>query len=601
MKKHFLSAALFLLMMSSLRAEDLNDTIKINEVVVTGSKTEVSRKLVPLSVSQVSTEDIENTGEINILPALSTYSPGVFVTERNILGFGVSAGGAGAISIRGVSGSPNTDVLVLIDGHPQYQGIFGHPLPDAYVASDVEKVEIVRGPASILYGSNAMAGVVNIITKKQNTEGFKSSLGASYGSYNTKKLYGTVGFKQDKFSVFASVNNDKTDGVRENSDFKIFNSYVKLGYHINDHFNLTGDVSIAKFDARDSIYNNVPNLFGIDILRGKAALSLENRFNKSEGAIKFFHNFGTHDLSDGWYSTDFNSGLMIYQTFRAFKSNAITVGIDAKQYGGKARYTLGSVIHTDETINEIAGYTYMQQNIFKHLSLSAGLRVENNSRYGNELVPMAGLTYNPSGTTSFKASTSKGFRSPTIMELYFFPPQNPDLKPERLINYDVSWMQQCMEGRLNTELTLFLIHAKNLIQIANYKRINTGEFTNKGLEFAVNYMAAKHLYLHGNYSYLNLSKPLLAAPEHQMNVSVNYTYNIFNVNILAQHVQHLYTALNPEITQSYTLLNMRIQAQVQKNISVFVMANNLLNQKYEINYRYPMPGINFSAGIKLML
>ena len=130
------------------------DSLHLEEVVVTGSKIGISRKLIPLSVSQISKQDIENSGQMNILPALNTFVPGIFVTERNIVGFGVGKGGSGAISMRGISSSPNTDVLVLIDGHPQYQGIFGHPLADAYVASDVEKVEIIRGPASLLYGSN---------------------------------------------------------------------------------------------------------------------------------------------------------------------------------------------------------------------------------------------------------------------------------------------------------------------------------------------------------------------------------------------------------------------------------------------------------------
>jgi len=101
------------------------DSIKLGEIVVTGSKIEISRKLVPLSVSQISRQDIESTGQMNILPALNSFVPGIFVTERNILGFGVSTTGAGSITMRGISSSPNTDVLILIDGHPQYQGIFG--------------------------------------------------------------------------------------------------------------------------------------------------------------------------------------------------------------------------------------------------------------------------------------------------------------------------------------------------------------------------------------------------------------------------------------------------------------------------------------------
>lgn len=151
----------------------LNDTIILDELVVTGSKFETSRKLVPLSVSQISIKDIEQSGQYNVLSTISSYVPGVFITERNILGFGVSTGGSGIINMRGVGSSPNTQVLVLIDGHPQYQGIFAHPLPDAYVASDVRKVEVIRGPGSVLYGSNAMAGVINILTKKQEKKEFQ--------------------------------------------------------------------------------------------------------------------------------------------------------------------------------------------------------------------------------------------------------------------------------------------------------------------------------------------------------------------------------------------------------------------------------------------
>jgi len=145
----------------------LQDTINLDEVVVTGTTVKVNRNNVPMAVSVVGNRQISESVETALLPVLNGRVPGLFVTERGIMGFGVSTGAAGQISIRGIGGSPNTGVLMLIDGHPQFMGIFGHPLPDSYVASDVEKVEVIRGPASILYGSNAMGGVINIITKKQ--------------------------------------------------------------------------------------------------------------------------------------------------------------------------------------------------------------------------------------------------------------------------------------------------------------------------------------------------------------------------------------------------------------------------------------------------
>lgn len=583
------------------------DTITIDEeVVVTGSKIELSRKLVPLSVSQISKQNIENTGEINILPTISSYVPGVFVTERNILGFGVASGGSGAINIRGVSGSPNTGVLILIDGHPQYQGIFGHPLPDAYVASDVEKVEVIRGPASILYGSNAMGGAVNIITNKQHKDGTATNLGASYGSYNTQKYYGTVGYKKNKLSVFASINHDQTDGTRENTDFKITNGYTKIDYQISKYLQLTGDINLAQFEANDngSVYAEEPQPFKIDIMRGKTALSLENDYSNLKGSLKVYHNFGEHDLSDGWHSTDRNSGAMLYQTFRLFKTNRLTVGADAKQYGGKGNN--GKAKDSLITINETAFYAYMQQSILKKLFLSAGLRLENNSNYGNELVPMAGLNYTPTNNTTLKTSISKGVRSPTVMEMYLYAP-NPDLNPERMINYEISWLQQFFNGLLNTELTLFAAEGENLIQVEKQgpmpKRENTGAFSNKGIEFSGKLTLTNELYLHTNFSYLNLDKPVLAAPEYQFNMSANYTYRIFNFNVSTQHINNLYTNVQPDNkqTQDYTLLNLRASAKLLKVATVFVAGNNLLNQKYEINYGYPMPEINFTGGIKITL
>jgi iron complex outermembrane receptor protein len=582
--------------------ESASDTVYLDEVVVTGAKIEVSRKLVPVSVSQITKKEIENTGEINVLPTLSTYSPGVFITERNILGCGVATGGSGSISIRGVSGTPNTNVLVLIDGHPQYQGIFGHPLPDAYVASEVEKVEIIRGPASILYGSNAMAGVVNIITRQQHKDSLSVELMGSYGSYNTQQYYGTIGYKQNKFSVFASVNHDRSDGIRENTDFKITNGYTKIGYQINKHLNLTADLNFANYFANDngSVNLDIPQPFSIDIDRGKTALSLENSYRNLDGALKFYHNFGTHDLSDGWYSTDRNSGLMLYQTTQLFKGNKLTAGFDAKKYGGEGNS--GMARDSLITINEYAFYTYTQQTVLKKLLISAGLRWEYNSNYGNVLVPMAGINYNPVGTTTLRASVSKGFRSPTMMELYLFAP-NPDLNPEQTLNYEASWLQSYFDTQLETELTLFSIEGENMIQVVgqypNVQRQNVGSFANKGIEFAFKFKATEKLYFNGNYSYLNLNKPLLAAPKHQVNLSANYTYQIFNLNISLQHINDLYTNVNAETRESYTLLNARLNAKISKNVHAFVMGNNLLNEDYEINSGYPMPEINFSGGVKL--
>lgn len=617
--KHRIKLLVILVLISNLSFSQqvIKDSVQLNELVVTGSKTEISRKLVPLSVSQISKKEIENTGQMNILPTLNSFVPGIFVTERNIVGFGVGTGGSGSIAMRGISSSPNTEVLVLIDGHPQYQGIFGHPLADAYVASDVEKVEIIRGPASILYGSNAMAGVINIITKKQQEDGLKVNLGASYGSFNTQKYFGTIGYKKEKLSVFASVNHDQTDGIRDSTDFNISNGYIKAGYELNKHLDLIADFSLAKYNANDNGPIHKPAFFNIDITRGKTSLSLENKFEKSEGALKIYHNFGEHFLPNNklpnntvspFHSTDRNSGLMLYQTFKLHKSSSITIGTDFKQYGGIINQL--PIKDTLITINELAAYAYAQHTLFEKLTLSAGLRLENNSKYGSELVPLAGITFNPSGSTTLKTSISKGFRSPTIMELYMNAPvPNPDLQPERMMNYEISWLQSLFSNKLSFELTAFKAIGSNMITVTgafpNLKKENTGSFNNQGIEFSAKYAVCKNLFLHANYSYLDLSKVVIAAPRQQLNISANYNYKIWNLNVSTQYIEKLCTFISPNpsvppvVQPNYFLLNTRLSARPLKQLEIFVAGNNLLNQQYEINYGYPMPGINFNGGFNV--
>src|SRR5690554_1398930 len=148
----FLSAA------TQLLAVIPADTIRLDELIVTGSMPKVNAKDIPMSISVVRGPPIEERLEPSLLPLLTEEVPGLFISQRGVMGYGVAAGAAGGMSIRGVGGAPTAGVLVLIDGHPQYMGLMGHPLADSYQSMMTERVEVVRGPASVLYGSNAMGG-----------------------------------------------------------------------------------------------------------------------------------------------------------------------------------------------------------------------------------------------------------------------------------------------------------------------------------------------------------------------------------------------------------------------------------------------------------
>lgn len=589
----------------------LDDTLKLNEVVITGTRIAVNRNQVPLSVSVVNNEAIEASSESALLPVLSAQVPGMFVTERGITGFGVATGSAGQISMRGIGGSPTTQVLVLLNGNPQYMGLFGHPLPDAYVASDVQRVEVIRGPASVLYGSNAMGGAINIITKQRETNGFGGSARLLYGSYNTQKYMANAGYKGDKFNALVSINHDRTDGHRDSSDFKITNGYAKLGYIINSNFKTSIDFSLAGFTATDpgmDTSNIYPVEVGerIDIVRGMGAFVLDNRFKKIEGSLRLFYNFGEHEITDGFHSNDMNYGLVFYQGLNLFKNNRITLGLDYKQYGGKAENVTYNTNITDTTVYEIAGYGLIQQELFSKLTLNAGLRLNYHEYYGMEPIPSVGFAYSPAITTIIKGSVSKGFRAPTIRELFMWGAANADLEPEEMINYDLSIKEYLLKSRMSAELSVFHANGSNLIKTVysadGAKNINTGTFNNWGMELALDYKVNKQFSLHTNYSWLYMEDPIIAAPEKKLYVSGTYKNRKLNFNLNMQSVINLYLITGENsLTESYTLLNARVAYQLNKYIQFFIKGQNLTNVKYQINYGYPMPGIIGFGGINLFL
>src|SRR5690554_1044385 len=222
------------------------DTIRLDELIVTGSMPKVNAKDIPMSISVVRGQQIEERLEPSLLPLLTEEVPGLFISQRGVMGYGVAAGAAGGMSIRGVGGAPTAGVLVLIDGHPQYMGLMGHPLADSYQSMMTERVEVVRGPASVLYGSNAMGGVINIITKQQKQEGIHNSVRLMYGSYNSLSAEVASGGKHGKFSTTLNLGYNKSDGHRENMEFEQFNGYTRIGYDNSGNWKSFADFNLSK-------------------------------------------------------------------------------------------------------------------------------------------------------------------------------------------------------------------------------------------------------------------------------------------------------------------------------------------------------------------
>lgn len=632
-RKSYLSIALMALTVQTGMAQeqkrdslDTGKVYEIGEVVVTGTRNETDVRHLSQTVSVVNRSKIDQALQPSLLPVLTEQIPGLFVTSRGVMGYGVSGGAAGSISLRGLSGG-TARLMVMIDGHPQYAGIFGHPIADAYQSFLAERVEVLRGPASVLYGSNAMGGVINIVTRKMQEDGVKTNLRAGYGSWNTLETELTNRIRKGRFSSVVSGSYNRTDGHRADMGFEQYGGYAKLGYEVTDNWNLRGDVNVTHFNASYPGPVDAPLLDGDQrITRGMTSFAVENRYEKTSGAVSFFYNWGDHWINDGYtpsegetpqddrfLSHDDMMGVSLYQSARFFKGNRITVGFDWFRYGGRAwnEYVSGEQAGTtsdlvDKHEDELAGYIDFRQDIGSWLTFNVGLRADHHSRIGLEWMPQAGLAFHLPHAIELKASASKGFRYPILREMYMFPPQNPDLLPESMWNYELAFSQRLMEGRLTYGVNLFYIDGKNLIQTlpnpngSGMLNQNSGAIKNTGVEVQAAYRIDRHWSVDGNYSFLHMENPVIAAPEHKLYAGANFSHGRWNVSTGIQYVEGLYTSVGEnENKENFVLWNLRASFRACKWLDIWARGENLLAQKYEINAGYPMPGATVMAGFNL--
>ena len=596
----------------------------LSEVVVTGTRNETDVRHLPMTVSVVDRPVIEYSNVPSLLPVLTEQVPGFFTTSRGIMGYGVSDGAAGTISIRGLSGGSG-QVMVLIDGHPQYMGMFGHPISDAYQSLMAERVEVLRGPASVLYGSNAMGGVVNIVTRKMEQDGVRTNINAGYGSWNTVQTELTNRVRYKGFSSIISASYNRTDGHRTDMGFEQYGGYAKLGYDFTDNWRIRADVNVTHFNASNPGTVSEP-LSDADqsVTRGMTSLAVENEYERTSGALSVFYNWGDHHINDGYHPSAgeqpldyrFNShddmmGISAYQSVRMFRGNRLTVGVDWYRFGGSAwnRYVSGERNGEREDIadvvrHEVAGYVDFRQNIGTWLTLDAGVRIDHHSHVGTEWVPQAGLSFHLPHAIELKASASKGFRYPTIREMYMFPPQNPDLRPERMWTYELALSQKLLKGRLSYGLNIFYISGDNMIlrlpnpDGAGMLNQNSGEIRNAGVEAQAAWRIARDWSVDANYSFLHMENPVVAAPEHKLYVGGLFTHGRWHVSTGVQYVAGLYTQVgeNP-VQEDFVLWNIRASFRILDWMSVWVRGENLLDWQYEINAGFPMPGANVTGGL----
>ena len=608
---------------ASQRHDVLQDSLSLQEVIVTGTRNAVDVRHLPYTVNVIDRQTLTGQQQSSVLPTVMQQVPGLMVTSRSMMGYGVSTGAAGGISLRGVAGGAG-QMLVLIDGHPQYNGVYGHPLADSYQTLMAERVEVLRGPASVLYGSNAMGGVLNIVTRRPvGRDNIATHITAGAGSYGTLQTEVSNQVRKGRFTSTAAAQYSRTDNHRPHAGFEQFGGYVKLGYHLSPEWKVSADLDLTHWNASNPGTVAQPKLENDQwITRGAASLTIENHYDKTSGALSVYDNFGRHKINDGYNadggtpqtdlfrSKDAVAGVSWYQSAQFFEGNRITVGLDYQHIYGRAWYTnreTGETVTTQRRLmqsthsheNEVAGYLDFRQDITEWLTIDAGLRYDHHSTAGAEWVPQAGIVLRPIETGTLKASVSKGFRNPNTREMYMYGTANHDsLRAERLWNYELSWRHHV--GGFSYGANLFYIKGDNMIQTVAGRNVNTGEIENYGLELEAQYRIDSHWTLSTNHSLLHMKNPVVAAPTYKGFLGANFNCQKWSVIAGLQYISGLYTAVGDDETkENFCLLNATVGYALSNNVGLWLRGENLLAQSYEINLGYPMPRATFMGGVNV--
>lgn len=468
--------------------------LQTGEIVVSASKRVQAVQDVPISIAVVDKRLIEDRG-IHTLDQALKYVPGIEVKRDNV-------------SVRGSSGFTygfGSRLALLLDGFPLLSGDSGEIKFDALPMFSIERIEVVKGAGSALYGTSALGGVINLITKEPSEEGELSIRGSS--GYYTQPRYEAweytksarlksgvdIGYskKFGKFSLLTSSGIYQDDSYRKYDKSLQFNVFSKMSYEASDY----SDISIFgnfAYDNHDNwVYWNsldsatIPTYEDTDFddyvisKKGSFVGEFQHIFNQNHFITARSGIFGTffsnsYDTDNQYYRASLaysinneiqmNSGLYNWLML-TYGLNYIVNIVDAKIYGG------------DNTQDIVSGYLQTEISFLEDFTLTTGARLDYEKTEGNdsnlEFSPKVGLSFNPDIPVSFRASAGRGFRAPTVGERFanvpyagFLVIQNKDLMPEKSISFEIGMNYEDIIGNtpINIDLSVFHSNFDDLIE-----------------------------------------------------------------------------------------------------------------------------------------
>ena len=609
------------LLFSELFAEARNDSLKTynlgDSIVVVGNHYETSLKNMAYNYQIIPADQVKRLAIHSALEVIDMEFPSAFVMEKKVLGYGVGTEGAGQLYLRGLGGQPNTGVLVLLNGHPDFMGIFGHPLPDVYGTDDIQQVEILSGPASTVFGSHAMGGVVNLITDSE----YKKFITASFdgGTFNTYNGAVNISQKIGRNGLYFSTRYKRTDGHLAQTGFESFSVNGGWNYQINPNWSLAVTGRYVPYSFDDPARTDSADVANLGtyarIQRGTGEVVLRNTFSSLKGSVQLYTNLGRHRFYDGFESHDFAYGVSVYQFWQGWDRLKIAAGTDLLYYGGQAENPFAKlpngvpiVKDGQQSYRSFGAYLIGFYDVTAYLNLKAGLRYQYHSLDIASYAPMASITFKPMPNVQIFAGYKSGFRFPTMREVYLFPSANTGLKQEEVAGVDAG-VTYYWYRKNSVQITLYRNDVKNMIQLLPNPTPppfqifeNSADKTAlSGVEARLNFYPVRAINMKLAYAYLNPGELTAFNPKNQVKFLVSGQYGRFGWTFYGKYINALYAGNNQTLPLPDYLVTNLAGSYSFKNFTLRLKLLNLLNRKYEYLPGYEAPRFHLMAGVTYSL
>ncbi|MBD3393158.1 MAG: TonB-dependent receptor [Chitinivibrionales bacterium] len=548
------------------------------------------------------------------LEELAQKSADVYVSSRGAGLHGVASGASGGIHVRGLGGSPNSQVLVVEDGVPDYQGIFGHPIPDAFVPVLMDRVVLVKGGDGVLYGTNAMGGVIVVENRWPSEEKTKLSTETAYGSFNTFRQRVCVEKSSDRIAAIAAGNAFITEGHRPGMDGNSGSAQLGLRTYLNPDWTFSVREKVVHFNGNDPGPVNDPNPdHWFDVLRNNAVLRLDGKLGPVFMTSSVWVNAGIHKLYDGFYSRDYTGGGKLEATGRIGEIVELI-------YGAQGDYVDGAVRNRTEDTREHVdpmkdGALYGQATVFpvKGLQAVLGGRGLYSDPYGFVPLYKCGVRWEFLDTVIMHARLTRNFRQPTLRELYLpFPTANPDLEPEYALNWDGG--AEARFRKVFLGCTVFRTWATDLIKYfgawPTAEVVNIDEIEIWGIDAAAGLRDIGPFAFEAAYCWQDVGTYTKQNPESKANANIFVRHPVGKwrgeLKLGAEWVHGLYMDnYNRKAINDVFFVDMSARARrtTAKGIEIapFVVVRNILDMENAYIENYTLPGIHVLCGLNLEL